>query len=127
MNRQICGGVAGILWQQRICEVCGMKSPFAGTSSINSGDCDGGIKDFLEDIARQLQRDLLQNERENNYITDDTAHNLRAAVSEIGTAILPGLGTAVGGIAGGLILGVAGSYAGSSLGRWVIDITDVGE
>ena len=40
---------------------------------------------------------------------------------------LPGLGTAVGGIAGGLILGVAGSYAGSSLGKWVIDITDVGE
>ena len=45
------------------------------------------------------------------------------AGAAIGTAILPGLGTAVGGIAGGLILGVAGS----SLGKWVIDITDVGE
>lgn len=49
------------------------------------------------------------------------------AGAAIGTAILPGLGTAVGGIAGGLILGVAGSHAGSSLGKWVIDITDVGE
>ena len=45
------------------------------------------------------------------------------AGAAIGTAILPGLGTAVGGIAGGLILGVAGS----SLRKWVIDITDVGE
>lgn len=45
------------------------------------------------------------------------------AGAAIGTAILPGLGTAVGGIAGGLLLGVAGS----SLRKWVIDITDVGE
>ena len=44
---------------------------------------DGALKDSLEDIARQLQRDLSQNERENNYITDDTARNLRAAVSEL--------------------------------------------
>lgn len=51
--------------------------------AIYSDDYDGGIKDSLEDIARQLQRDLSQNERENNYITDDTAHNLRAAVSEL--------------------------------------------
>ena len=41
--------------------------------------------------------------------------------------ILPGVGTAVGGIAGGLILGVAGSFAGSSLGKWVVDITEIGE
>ena len=47
----------------------------------------------------------------------------KAAGAAIGTAILPGLGTAVGGIAGGLLLGVAGS----SLRKWVIDITDVGE
>ena len=51
--------------------------------AIYSDDYDGGIKDSLEDIARQLQRDLSQNERENNYITDDTARNLRAAVSEL--------------------------------------------
>ena len=44
---------------------------------------DGGIKGSLEDIVRQLQRDLSQNERENNYITDDTARNLHAAVSEL--------------------------------------------
>lgn len=28
---------------------------------------------------------------------------------------------------GGLILGVAGSFAGSSLGKWVVDITEIGE
>lgn len=50
---------------------------------IYSDDYDGVIKDSLEDIAHQLQRDLSRNERENNYITDDTAHNLRAAVSEL--------------------------------------------
>ena len=49
------------------------------------------------------------------------------AGAAIGTAVLPGVGTAVGGIAGGLILGVAGSFAGSSLGKWVIDITEIGE
>lgn len=51
--------------------------------AIYSDDYDGGIKGSLEDIVRQLQRDLSQNERENNYITDDTARNLRAAVSEL--------------------------------------------
>jgi len=38
-------------------------------------------------------------------------------------ALWQGLPPAVGGIAGGLLLGVAGS----SLRKWVIDITDVGE
>lgn len=45
----------------------------------------------------------------------------------IGTAILPGLGTAIGGVVGGLVLGVVGSSAGSSLGEWIVDITDVWE
>jgi len=49
------------------------------------------------------------------------------AGAAIGSAILPGVGTAVGGIAGSLILGVAGSFAGSSLGKWVVDITEIGE
>lgn len=43
----------------------------------------------------------------------------------IGTAILPGLGTAIGGAIGGVELGVAGSFGGSALGRWVVDITAV--
>ena len=47
-------------------------------------DYDGALKDALGDIAYRLQRDLIQNERENNYITDDTAHILRTAVSELG-------------------------------------------
>ena len=49
------------------------------------------------------------------------------AGAAIGTAVLPGVGTAVGGIAGGLVLGVVGSFAESSLGKWVIDITEIGE
>ena len=59
------------------------KVPLQDLPAIYSDDYDGGIKGSLEDIARQLQRDLSQNERENNYITDDTARNLRAAVSEL--------------------------------------------
>ena len=59
------------------------KVPLQDLPAICSDDYDGGIKGSLEDIARQLQRDLSQNERENNYITDDTARNLHAAVSEL--------------------------------------------
>ena len=59
------------------------KVPLQDLPAICSDDYDGGIKGSLEDIVRQLQRDLSQNERENNYITDDTARNLHAAVSEL--------------------------------------------
>ena len=59
------------------------KVPLQDLPAICSDDYDGGIKVSLEDIVRQLQRDLSQNERENNYITDDTARNLHAAVSEL--------------------------------------------
>jgi hypothetical protein len=45
------------------------------------------------------------------------------AGSTIGTAILPGVGTAIGGAAGGLILGIAGAFAGDKLAEWVVDIT----
>lgn len=48
-----------------------------------SPDYDGLLKDALESIAHQLERDLERNERENNYITDDTARNLKSAVSEL--------------------------------------------
>ncbi len=43
--------------------------------------------------------------------------------ASIGTAILPGVGTAIGGIAVGLFLGIAGSFAGDKLGNYVVDIT----
>ena len=43
----------------------------------------------------------------------------------IGTAIFPGPGTAIGGFAGGLILGIAGSYGGDWFAQKVIDITEV--
>ena len=36
---------------------------------------------------------------------------------------MPGVGTAIGGAVGGLVLGIAGSYGGDALGRWVVDIT----
>lgn len=36
---------------------------------------------------------------------------------------MPGAGTAVGGVVGGMTLGLAGSFGGSALGKWVIDIT----
>jgi peptidoglycan hydrolase-like protein with peptidoglycan-binding domain len=48
-----------------------------------SDDYDGALKNSLENIAHQLQRDLSRNERENNYITDDTARTLHTAVSEL--------------------------------------------
>ena len=48
-----------------------------------SDNYSGALKGSLEDIARQLQQDLSQNEWKNNYIKDDTAHSLRAAVSDL--------------------------------------------
>lgn len=48
-----------------------------------SPDYDGLLKDALESIAHQLERDLERNERENNYITDETVKNLKSAVSEL--------------------------------------------
>jgi len=43
----------------------------------------------------------------------------------IGTAIFLGPGTAIGGFAGGLILGISGSYGGDWFAQKVIDITEV--
>jgi|GEM_PF-1353299 len=48
-----------------------------------SADYDGLLRDALESIAHQLVRDLERNERENNYITDETEKDLKAAVSEL--------------------------------------------
>ncbi|WP_312612317.1 hypothetical protein [Oscillibacter sp.] len=48
-----------------------------------SPDYDGLLKDALESIARQLERDLERGERENNYITDETAEILKAAVRDL--------------------------------------------
>ncbi len=47
------------------------------------------------------------------------------AGSTIGTFFLPGIGTAIGGTAGGLIFGIIGSFAGDALEEWVIDITNL--
>jgi len=48
-----------------------------------SPDYDGLLRDALESIVHQLEQDLERNERENNYITDETEKNLKAAVSEL--------------------------------------------
>ena len=46
-----------------------------------------------------------------------------AAGAALGTAIMPGVGTAVGGVVGSVTLGLVGSFGGSSLGKWIVDIT----
>ena len=50
---------------------------------MSSDDYDGALRDALERIAQQLQRDLARNERENNDITDETARTLHEAASEL--------------------------------------------
>ena len=52
--------------------------------AMSSDNYAGTLRDALTYIANQLQRDLARNERENNYITDDTARHLHDAVSELG-------------------------------------------
>jgi len=52
-------------------------------STLGSYDYDGILKGALEVIADQLERDLTRNERENNYITDDTARNLKEALRDL--------------------------------------------
>ena len=43
----------------------------------------------------------------------------------IGTAILPGLGTAIGGTIGAVVFGIAGSYGGEKIADYVIDVTEM--
>ena len=51
--------------------------------TLGSYNYDGILKGALEVIADQLERDLTRNERENNYITDDTARSLKEAVRDL--------------------------------------------
>lgn len=57
--------------------------PTMRSARWGSPDYDGLLKDALESIAHQLERDLERNERENNYITDETVKNLKSDVSEL--------------------------------------------
>ena len=57
--------------------------PTMSSARWGSPDYDGLLRDALESIAHQLERDLERNERENNYITDETERNLKTAVSEL--------------------------------------------
>jgi hypothetical protein len=57
--------------------------PTMSSARWGNPDYDGLLRDALESIAHQLERDLERNERENNYITDETERNLKTAVSEL--------------------------------------------
>ena len=57
--------------------------PAMSSARWGNPNYDGLLRDALESIAHQLERDLERNERENNYITDETEKNLKAAVSEL--------------------------------------------
>jgi len=57
--------------------------PTMSSARWGSPDYDGLLRDALESIAHQLERDLERNEQENNYITDETEKNLKATVSEL--------------------------------------------
>lgn len=63
--------------------VFGQDIPVMSSARWGNPDYDGLLKDALEAIAHQLEHDLEYNERENNYITDDTEKALKAAVSEL--------------------------------------------
>ena len=55
--------------------------PAMSSARWGSPDYDGLLRDALESIAHQLERDLERKERENNYITDETERDLKTAVS----------------------------------------------
>lgn len=57
--------------------------PTMSSARWGNPNYDGLLRDALESIAYQLERDLERNERENNYITDETEENLKTAVSEL--------------------------------------------
>ncbi|MDD3346681.1 hypothetical protein [Oscillibacter sp.] len=57
--------------------------PTMHSARWGSPDYEGLLKDALDAIASQLERDLERNERENNYVTDDTTKELKSAVSEL--------------------------------------------
>ena len=67
--------------------------------AMSSDAYDGALRDAWANIAQQLQRDLARNERENNYITDETARTLHEAASELGRC------------------GVSAGFADSAIGR----------
>ncbi|WP_312942627.1 hypothetical protein [Oscillibacter sp.] len=57
--------------------------PTRSSARWGSPNYDGLLRDALESIVHQLERDLERNERENNYITDETEENLKTTVSEL--------------------------------------------
>ena len=90
------------------------------------------FKPNLERIVRDLERDLEQGRRNNDYIRDENADNLRAAIKQLERCgvrcyslerTVDDLAWFVGGAVGGVLGGIGGSYLGGWIGECVVDIT----
>ena len=79
-TRGRCGYAIGSRDYRNYVERTVFRQELSTLGSYNYGSV---IKGALEVIAGQLERDLTRNERENNYITDDTARNLKEAVRDL--------------------------------------------
>lgn len=53
------------------------------SARFGSPDYTSLLRDFLDSIAHTMEQDLLRNERENNYITDETASILKKAGQDL--------------------------------------------
>ena len=64
-------------------QVFGTALPFLNNAASGNADYERVIRENLRSIADQLERDLDNAIRENNYITDETADKLKSVVSEL--------------------------------------------
>ena len=55
----------------------------ANSATFGSPDYDGFLRDCLRAVAHQIERDLDDSARQNDYITDETAAELKNAVEEL--------------------------------------------
>ena len=63
--------------------VFGSSLPFLNNAASGNADYERLLRENLRSIADQLERDLDNAIRENDYITDETADKLKAVVSEL--------------------------------------------
>ncbi|MBU5627795.1 hypothetical protein KQI82_12830 [Oscillibacter sp. MSJ-2] len=65
-------------------EVFLRELPADNSARWGGADYAGALKESVEGIARQMERDLERGERENSYITDETERALKLAAVELG-------------------------------------------
>ena len=65
-------------------EVFLRELPADNSARWGGADYAGALKESIEGIARQMERDLERGERENSYITDETERALKLAAVELG-------------------------------------------